>query len=241
MNHNVRALLFLLLVGLVPMNAAENDRKEHVVLLHGLGRTQWSMAFIERDLKRLGYTVHNLHYRSRSRAIPALTDAYLAPLIERIEAADPSRIHFVTHSMGGIIVRDYLSRHPMPKRGHCVFIAPPSAGSEIIDRLGARRPVSWIVGPAGRQLGTDDESMPSTLPHVAISASQKIGVIAGDRSYDPLGSALISGRDDGKVSIERTRIPEADHIVVPATHTSILWKKCARKQVTTFLEKGKFQ
>ena len=212
--------------------------QEDVILLHGLCRTSHSMARMDRALAEAGFTVHNLHYPSRSASVKKLADDAIGKAVADCEAGGATKIHFVTHSLGGILVRSYLSRHPVPSLGRVVMLAPPNRGSEVVDKIGGWSMFQWINGPAGHELGTAPDSTPNKLG----PATFPLGIIAGDRSINWINSALIPGRDDGKVSIERTKLAGMmDHIVVHATHPMIMRKRETIRQTIRFLREGAFE
>jgi hypothetical protein len=152
--------------------------------------------------------------------------------------AGASRIHFVTHSLGGILVREYLATHSLPALGRVVMLGPPNQGSEIVDRLGSWRLFAVINGPAGRQLGTGAHSVPNRLGPV----TYPVGVIAGHHSINWINSWLIPGPDDGKVSVARTVVAGmTDHLVLPCSHPFLMRDRTAIRQTIHFLGHGRFQ
>jgi pimeloyl-ACP methyl ester carboxylesterase len=216
--------------------AATATAREHVILLHGLARTERSMAPMQRALEGEGFGVTNLGYPSRARTIAELSET-IEPALAAARREGAERVHFVTHSMGGILVRSYLSRHAVPELGRVVMLAPPSQGSEVVDALGGLAVFGWVNGPAGRELGTDERSMPNQLGPV----NYPVGVIAGNRSINWINSLLIPGEDDGKVSLDRTKLAGmADHLVLPVTHPFILRDETAIRQTICFLRTGRF-
>jgi hypothetical protein len=139
--------------------------------------------------------------------------------------------------MGGILVRAWLSRHRPSNLGRVVMLAPPNAGSEVADKLRDRGFYRWLNGPAGQELGTDPDSVPNTLGPVDFP----VGVIAGDRSINWINSMMLPGPDDGKVTVERTRVDGmADHLVIHVTHPFIMKKAEVIEQTLAFLEQGRF-
>ncbi len=217
---------------------------ETVVLLHGLGRTSWSMSHLARTLERDGYRVVNLSYPSRSLPLEQLATEWLPrTLRERgvdLTASADSRVHVVTHSMGGILLRLYLRDHPDAALGRVVMLAPPNAGSELSDRMNAFPPFRWFTGVNGRRLGTDAASLPRTLGPWPTHSGQ-LGVIAGTFSWNPLFASWLPSPHDGKVSVASTRLDGmTDHIALPYSHTWLAWREVTTKQVVTFLKTGVF-
>ncbi|MDD3276066.1 MAG: hypothetical protein PHP93_03335, partial [Kiritimatiellales bacterium] len=182
-----------------PSEPQHKLRNETVVLLHGLCRTDRSMRKMEAALKADGYSVINVNYPSRSATVEELTAEVFQGLEKKVPRS--GKIHFVTHSMGGILLKNYLQDHKIPNLGKTVMLAPPTRGSEVPDKLGRLKLYQWINGPAGNQLGTGTDSLPLRLKEPEI----ELGVIAGDRSINPILSWLIPGPDDGKVSLARVR------------------------------------
>ena len=213
------------------------DGAESVIVVHGLGRTPASMSILVSRLKNAGFRVVSFGYPSTSESMEALVERLQAE-VESCCGNEPEAVHFVTHSMGGVLVRSYLSQQPGPHQGRVVMLSPPSQGSEIIDAFSDSPLLHSLLGPAGSQLGTDPEGIPNQLGPVRFG----LGIIAGDRSMNPLGSWLIPGPDDGKVAVERARVDGAtDFMVVSATHTFIMNRRDVADEVVRFLRQGRFQ
>jgi pimeloyl-ACP methyl ester carboxylesterase len=209
--------------------------QEYVILIHGLGRTPLSMKRLEWNLRAAGYQVINLPYPSRRASVAQLSESFLAPALAQIPQS--ARIHFVTHSLGGILVRQYLADHPMTNLGRVVMLAPPSQGSELSDSFRRCAVGRWILGPAGCELGTAT----SDVPHRLGPANFDVGVIAGDRSLNPLFSLLVTGPSDGKVSVERSKLPGMrDFLVVHHSHTWMMCRRDVLLQTRAYLETGAF-
>lgn len=230
----MRQLLTLALILLAPV-----ARADCVVLLHGLARSEASMLVLQEVLEFHGYTVVNDGYPSEDAPIGDLV-RYVGQAAARCPADEPQ--HFVTHSLGGILVRAWLAQGHPANLGRVVMLAPPNHGSEIVDTLDEtdllRRVVTWFSGPAAHQLGTDAASVPNRLPE---RVDFDLGVIAGDIAINPLGPILIDGPNDGTVSVSSTRIGGmADHIVLTTTHTMIMVNPVAMAEVLEFLREGAF-
>ena len=195
------------------------------------------MAVMEKSLTQAGYQVHNVDYPSRSASIEQLAETVVGQAVAGCENDGATRINFVTHSLGGILVRGYLAHHSIPNLGRVVMLGPPNQGSEIVDKLGGWWLFKKINGPAGNELGTDRDSVPNQLG----PANFDVGIIAGDRSINWINSWLIPGRDDGKVSVERTKLAGmADWIQLPVSHPFIMRNPAAIRQTICFLREGKF-
>ena len=209
---------------------------ETVVLLHGLHRTSRSLSRLARALRAEGYAVIACDYPSTRADLATLTDALFRELLPLLPAT--GRVHFVTHSMGGILLRTFLQRRPLSNLGRVVMLGPPNGGSEVVERLGPLPTFKWINGPAGLQLGTGPGSLPLRLakPNFAL------GVIAGDRTVNPLLSCLIPGPNDGKVAVARTRVEGMrDFLCLHVTHTFMMRNRQVVRQTQHFLKNGRFQ
>ena len=216
----------------------ETASSEYVVLLHGLARSKSSMAKLESHLSDKGYSVLNIAYPSRSKTIEELAGEVIPKAIERCRNNGAKKIHFVTHSMGGIVVRYYLKHYALPELGRVVMLSPPNRGSEVVDKLGQTFIFKWINGPAGQQLGTGNDNLPKKLGAVDFD----LGIITGDRSINPFLSLIIPGTDDGKVSVNNAKVEGMrDYIVIHATHPFIMKNRQAIEQAIHFLKFGKFQ
>lgn len=209
---------------------------DYVFLLHGLGRTPRSMHKMAEALRTAGYEVVNPGYPSREQTVPRLAEWLRGAIRENCPDRN-RRIHFVTHSMGGIVVRRYLAGAHDARVGRVVMLAPPNQGSELVDTFGDLSLFAWLYGPAGRTLGTETNDWPRQLGAVDF----ELGVIAGDRSWNPLYSALIPGVDDGKVSVRHARVSGMrDFKVLHASHTFMMMQDDVIREVKTFLETGRF-
>ena len=208
---------------------------ECVVLLHGLARSASAMAPLAEALAESGYTVANIDYPSRTKPIEALAPIAVERGLEGCGQTQP--VHFVTHSLGGILVRYYLEQQPIDALGRVVMLAPPNQGSEVVDAYRDLPGYQTLNGPAGLQLGTDATSVPLALGPVTFD----LGVIAGNKTFNPILSLSLPDPDDGKVSVESTKVEGMrDFIEMPHTHTFIMRAAAVIEQVKHYLTHGRF-
>ncbi len=211
---------------------------ECVVLLHGLARSANSLLLMEWSLKRAGYDVVNVDYPSKDATIEDLADRAIPEALFSCRKSET--VHFVTHSMGGILLRYYMERvSKLPARlGRTVMMGPPNHGTPVIDQMTDLPGFEYWNGIAGMQLGTGPESLPNRLGPVSF----ELGIIAGEQSLNPLLSSIIDGPNDGKVSVESTKVEGmSDHMVMPVTHTFMMNNPNVIEQVLAFLKTGSFK
>lgn len=209
-----------------------NDARETVVLLHGLGRSRFSMSVLGRFLKNNGFAVFNFGYPSRSASVGDQADSLLRALTARFTS--DAQLSFVTHSLGSIVVHHFASQHFdkfVLKRA--VMLGPPNQGAQMARLVGKVGLIRSIIGPALRDVQTA----------VVRPASDKleIGVIAGGGRGARGISPLITGDNDAIVSVEETKIAGMrDHIVVNGLHSFLMYQPRVHTEVLCFLKNGRF-
>jgi triacylglycerol lipase len=225
-------LILVLLLG----SLAQAD--DCVVLLHGLMRSSTSMNTMQRELDAEGYITANIDYPSRDHTVEELAEIAVEEGLTACRAnEDIGRIHFVTHSLGGILLRQYLSANEIPELGRVVMMGPPNQGSAAVDELEDVPGFDWLNGPAGRQLGKGEDSVPLALG----PAEFELGVIAGNRTIDPITSSVLENPDDGRVSVEDTKLDGmADFVVVEHSHAFMMRMQRTIELTIEFLRTGSF-
>lgn len=226
-----RLTVFTLIFGA----ASSAEAADCVIMLHGLARTPASMEKAAAAFEESGYEVANVGYPSRKFPIEELAPLAIEAGLE--ECPSNSVIHFVTHSLGGILVRYYLEQKDISNLGRVLMLAPPNQGSEVVDGIGRIPGYKAFNGPAGLQLGTNENSVPLALGPV----SYEVGIIAGTRTINLLLSQYLANPDDGKVSVENTKVEGmADFITVPSSHPFIMKSPLVIEQAISFIRTGQF-
>jgi dienelactone hydrolase len=212
--------------------------QEGVILLHGISRTSSSLRRMQTAIEAAGFVTLNLGYASRGKSLEALAED-IHPAIGHFADGTEGSIHFVGHSMGGLLARAYIAKYRPERLGSVVMLGTPNGGSEIADRLKNFFAYRAYFGPAGQQLGTQrNAANQAILPRI----DYPVGIIAGNRSVYPIASALLLPRpNDGRVSVNNTKLEGmTDHIVIGASHPWMVRNRLAIEQTVAFLLNGRF-
>ena len=211
------------------------DAKEQVVLLHGFGRQGNAMFLLQKRIRDAGFKAHSIEYASMQDPPDVILEKVGAQIAICCKN-DSGRVHFVGHSLGGLIIRAYLDKKPLENLGRVVLLGTPNQGSELVDIYGD----SWLIkilGPTARVLGTDDESFPSRIgpPYYPL------GIIAGTAGTNPLTEDQLPGPDDGLVSVKSTKIDGmTDFLEVDTSHSMMRYNETVAHETIHFLKKGRF-
>jgi pimeloyl-ACP methyl ester carboxylesterase len=218
--------------------AARAARPEGVVLLHGIGRNHRWLKKLERALQQAGFATLNLDYASRKKPLDLLAADIDAPL-RQFAAESCGPLHFVGHSMGGLLTRVYIAKYRPARLGRVVMLGTPNGGSEIADHLHDLALYRAYYGPAGQQLITRLDAALSSLP----APDYDVGIIAGNRSIAPVASLFRMPKpNDTMVSVASTGLDGmADHVVVRASHAGLPYHAEAIAQTIAFLREGRFK
>lgn len=211
--------------------------KDCVVLLHGLARSAGAMETMQQALDDAGYYTVNVDYPSREHEVEALAPMAIAPALAQCRAEQSHTIHFVTHSMGGILLRQYTQHHVIADLGRVVMMGPPNQGSQVVDNLKDVPGFEAFNGPAGMQLGTGEQDIPRQLGPVSF----ELGIIAGTSSINLILSTFLPNPDDGKVSVENTKVQGMCALVtVDVSHPFLMKRQQVIDQILHFLDSGSF-
>jgi pimeloyl-ACP methyl ester carboxylesterase len=215
----------------------KSARQDGVVLLHGTSRTSRSFRKMQAAIEGCGFATLNLGYASRRKALEQLAED-IHPAIEGFAAGIEGSIHFVGHSMGGPLARVYLAKYRPNRLGRVVMLGTPNGGSEIADRLKNVKAYRAWFGPAGQQLITRRDAV---LDAILAPVDYPVSIIAGNRSIYPVSSVFLPKPHDGRVSVENTKLDGmTDHVVIGASHPSLVRNARAVEQTIAFLRDGRF-
>jgi len=225
-----------------PVQANSNPESpisnECVILLHGLARTSSSMNDLQSELINAGFAVAKIDYPSRKLPVEALAAPAIEKGLTQCREHGAQKIHVVTHSMGGILFRQYVANNGAEQFSRTVMLAPPNKGSEVVDALREVPGFKFLNGPAGLQMGTDSNSLPLKLG----PATSDVAVIAGTFSINLMLSTFLPDPDDGKVSVESSRLDGmCAHLQVHVSHPFIMQNEEVMAEIISYLKTGRFK
>lgn len=188
-------------------------------------------------LNQAGFTTANVDYPSQAGTIAELVPMSVDVGVKQCRDMGATQIHFVTHSLGGILLRYAHDTTPIVDIGRVVMLGPPNHGSEMIDIARDWPGAELVSGEAGLQLGTDANSVPSQLSPVDF----QLGVVAGIGTINPLMSDMLPSPNDGKVSVASTvAMGMIDFIVIDASHHYMTEDETIIQNTVSFLQTGAF-
>ncbi|GAB4137272.1 MAG: alpha/beta fold hydrolase [Planctomycetota bacterium] len=217
------------------LRAPRDGRSRLVVLQHGLWRSSWSLWKLERSLEQHGYEVLNESYPSTSGTIEQHADRLASALAARIAGHGAyDEISFVGHSLGGLVIAEYLRRRDAVRPKACVFLASPLRGAVLAELRSRWWPFALLMGDeAALQLRPGDP-----IHAKALVLPATCGAIVGNLGA---GNPAIPGDDDGTVAVSEARFGgESDSIELPLGHTRITCDDRSIEQVLAFLRYGRF-
>ncbi|WP_040506903.1 alpha/beta fold hydrolase [Leptospira wolbachii] len=210
--------------------------QECIVLVHGYLRSSNHLRHLRDFLIQKGFYVVSIDYPSTTLSIQEIADSYLSSQIS--DHCQDKKIHFVTHSLGGVIVRYYLKTNQIKNLGRVIMLAPPNQGSEIADLLSQFKFLNSFFGPILAQIKTD----PSSFVHSLGLPNFEFAIITGDFTLDPISSFIIPGIDDGRVSVSNTILENRkDFLIVERSHNYIMDAPEVQDAILTYIQIGRFR
>jgi triacylglycerol lipase len=231
-------VLLVITTILSPVLATEKPAEpDCVVLLHGIGLRSYVMKRLESALRADGYRTVNISYPSRRMPFEELAGKYLPAQLAKHDVARAPQLHFVTHSMGSLLVRKFIKDARPANLGRVVMIGPPNQGSAAADAAKENVLLKKFLGGNLVRLGTGEDAIVKTLG----PADFDVGIIAGAVAINPVFGEALGDKNDGAVTIESAKLEGMkDFLVVPYSHTLMLWRTEVVDQVRAFLREGKF-
>ena len=222
---------------LLPLLTTDNTGADKVVLLHGLGRSEMAMLLMESALTEAGFDVHSIGYPSTDETPEALLEIVSAE-IDGCCSGRPETVHFVGHSLGGLLIRAYLGRHRPENLGRVVLLGAPNKGSELADRdESVPDTILAMAGPTAKALRTGPDGFPASLP----APDYPVGVIAGTRD-NAVSNQWLPVPNDGMVSVDSARLEGmTDFIAFDVSHWELRSEPDVTVQVAAFLLHGRFE
>ncbi|MCB0340344.1 MAG: hypothetical protein KDD53_12105 [Bdellovibrionales bacterium] len=215
------------------MSVNSSLTQPQVILLHGLLRSKYSMAYLGSALSRAGFKVFNFGYRSRKYSIAHHAEVLCEFASHRVERSVP--LHFVTHSLGSLVVRTFAHNYSSEfSLGRAVMLGPPNQGSQFARKVGFFSGIRSFMGPSFEEI--------CNLQIPIGSDCLEIGIIAGGVSHEKGISPFIDGDDDGVVSVQETKLPGAkDTIILKSMHSVMMYSSTVIEQTIYFLQNGIFR
>ena len=239
-------IVFALLASLIACSAKPiapteasliSNGSECVVLVHGLWRSGFAMRSIASDLEDYGFHTVSIDYPSTEMEIPELTKQYLPDGIQHCKETGAQQIHLVTHSMGGILARQYLQSNTLPEGSKVVMLSPPNQGSKLSEKFGEYWWYQWMTGPAAISLTQKEDGIINRLQAV----NEPIGIIAAYREWSLWPESWLPSPNDGTVSVESMQLTEMDDLIlINSGHATMRYQDEIQQQIRHFLVKGSF-
>jgi pimeloyl-ACP methyl ester carboxylesterase len=206
-----------------------NQAKEAVIVVHGLWVNSMVMRLLGYRIRRCGFEALCFSYAS----VRATLEQNAARLARFAQALSANTVHWVGHSLGGVVILKMLEQRPDPRTGRIVLMGSPSSGSCAARAMAKTTAGRWMLG----------RSAPLAETKAALPGKYELGVIAGCRGLG-MGRLLLHALpqpNDGVVTVAETHVSGMkDHIVLRVSHSGMLVSSSAAKQVCAFLKAGGF-
>jgi pimeloyl-ACP methyl ester carboxylesterase len=203
-----------------------------VVYVHGLWMPGEESLILRRRLASgFDLTLQSFRYSAASSSMGEITER-LDSFVRDLKAP---AVHFLGHSLGGLVIYRFFERFPDQPPGRVVFLGTPSVRSRAAERAGRFAPIAHLMGSAvaAELLQTHERRWVHARP---------LGIIAGRQAlgFGRLFAAF-SEPNDGTVAVSETHMPGAtDTIVLPVSHLGMLVSERVARETGTFLTHGRF-
>ncbi len=207
-----------------------NSKLEHIVFVHGLWMMGTDMALLRHRIRKQQFAVHQFSYPTM-RKNPVENALLLQTYLKHLDA---ETVHFVAHSLGGLVLRHLFHLYPNQRRGKVVMLGTPNSGSAVAQVLVRSAWGRMILGKSV------DHGLLGEVPDW--HAKNALGVIAGTAA---LGAGRLvnrfDGANDGTVAVVETHLEgQTDHLILPATHTGLIFNSQVAEQICLFIKQGYF-
>ena len=211
--------------------------KESVIVIHGFARRAQSMEPLVHKVHQAGYEVRNVGYASISQSVDEIKTEVFSKFDQYISKNPEKKIHFVGHSLGGLLVRAYLDQKKLKNLGSVVLMGTPNKGTSLVNEHEDKWYFAWL-GPVIAELGVDNSQFLKTLK----APYYTVGVIAGSKPYSRWSSETLKGQNDGLVAVESTKLEGmSDFIVIDVNHSRMKRDPKVIEQVIYFLKNSEFK
>ena len=222
------------------ITSTDNVKNENVIIIHGFGQNAKGMHSITNGLQEAGYSTCALEYKTVGRSIHAIKKQIGQQINDCFSTfRKENKTHFIGHSLGGLMIRSYLSEYPSERHQYkidkVIMMGTPNNGSPISDSY-QEKSIFGLLGEMSLALGTDEGDFAKSLPE----PSYKTGIIAGNKPWR-LTRKAFNEPNDGLVPVSSTKLPNMDDFIeLNVDHASMRTDPIVMNNILTYLTNGRF-